>query len=372
MTSPSELKKIAPEIIKKYSRTSNVKALFQNLNTLIPYFALFYLAMTSLQSGSYWLTAAYTILLSFFIVRIFMLMHDCGHKSMFKTPILNTIGGFFTGVFVGMPQYVWSQHHNFHHSTNGNWEKYRGPLNILSVNEFSQLSPSTQNKYQFGRNILLAPLGAFMYFIFNPRFNWMLGSLQFFINVIRKKIKTPSESFKKIITSQKSCYWKSGKEYLHMTLNNIVLLSIWFAASWYFGIAIFFTIYIISLSLAGAAGLIIFTLQHNFEDSYASDTEHWDYYQAALTGTSFFTFPKVVNWFGADIAYHHIHHLSASIPNYNLAQAHKEYAHLFDNVKRIRLRDIAKEFKFILWDQEHQKIISIKQYNQMKTSQKGC
>ena len=366
MTTAAQLKEIAPEIIKKYSTKSNAKALFQHLNTLIPYFVLFYLAMHSLQSHSYWLTAGYTILLSFFIVRIFMLMHDCGHKSIFRTQLFNTIGGFFTGVFVGMPQYVWTQHHNYHHSTNGNWEKYRGPLNILSVNEYPKLSPGQQRRYRLSRNIFLSPFGAFLYFIFNPRFNWMLGSIKCFINIIKKKITSPGESFKNILLSQESRYWKNRKEYIHMTLNNIVLISIWIAASWYFGTATFFTIYIISLSFAGAAGLIIFTLQHNFEGSYAADTEHWNYYQGALTGTSFFTVPKFFNWFGADIAYHHIHHLSASIPNYNLSACHKEYAHLFEDVKRIRFRDVAKEFKFILWDELNQKIISIKQYNAIK------
>lgn len=368
MTSPTQLKEIAPEIIKKYSNKNNFKGIFQHINTWVPYFALFYLAMLSLESQSYWLSIGYTLLLSLFIVRIFMLMHDCGHKSMFNNKILNSAGGFLNGVFVGMPQYVWSQHHNYHHSTNGNWEKYRGPLNILSVNEFSKLSPGKQKKYLLGRNILLAPLGAFMYFIFNPRINWIIGSLQFVINILKNKIKNPASSFKNIILNQDSRYWKTGKEYLHMTLNNIVLLSIWVTASWYFGIATFFTVYVISLSLAGAAGLIIFTLQHNFEDSYAADTEHWDYYQGALKGTSFFTVPKLFNWFGADIAYHHIHHLSANIPNYNLAQCHKEYAHLFDDVKRIRLRDAVKEFKFILWDEKQQKIISFAQFNELYAS----
>lgn len=365
MTTATELKDIAPEIIKKYSHKSSTKAFFQFINTLVPYFALFYLAIISLESHSYWLAAGFTILLSFFIVRIFMLMHDCGHKSMFKTQTFNTLGGFFTGVFVGMPQYVWAQHHNYHHSTNGNWEKYRGPLNILSVGEFEKLSPSQQKKYQAGRNILLSPFGAFLYFIFNPRFNWMLGSIKFAIGAIKEKVSSPGKTFIEIMSNQKSRYWKNAKEYLHMTLNNIVLLSIWVAASWYFGAVTFFTIYIISLSFAGAAGLLIFTLQHNFEGSYAANTEKWDYYQGALTGTSFFTVPKFFNWFGADIAYHHIHHLSAGIPNYSLAACHKEYAYLFEDVKRIRFRDVAKEFKFILWDEAQQKIISIEQYNKM-------
>ena len=365
MTTATQLKDIAPEIIKKYSTKSDAKAFFQHVNTLVPYFALFYFSMISLQAHSYWLAIGSTILLSFFIVRIFMLMHDCGHKSIFQTQLFNTIGGFFTGVFVGMPQYVWTQHHNYHHSTNGNWEKYRGPLNVLTTDEFSKLSPGQQKRYQLSRNILLSPVGAFFYFIFNPRVNWILGSIKFIIDVIKKKMTSSSESFKAIILSQDSRYWKNGKEYLHMTLNNIVLLSIWWAASMYFGVVTFFTIYIISLSLAGAAGIIIFSLQHNFEGSYASDTEHWNYYQGALTGTSFFTVPKFFNWFGADIAYHHIHHLSASIPNYNLSACHKEYAHLFEDVKRIRFRDVAKEFKFILWDKENQKIISVEQYNKM-------
>ena len=363
--SPTEkIKAVTPEVIKKYSPKSNIKATIQVLNTLVPYFLLFYLAIESL-SISYWLTAIVLFPLSLFIVRIFMIMHDCGHKSLFKTQRYNTIIGFFTGVIVGIPQYVWAQHHNYHHATNGNWEKYRGPLNVKSVEEYKKLSPVAQKKYRYGRSIWLAPVGAFLYFIFNPRFNWMLGSLKFSFAIITKKIKNLKTPLTKLIAEQNTPFWKSRKEYLHMSMNNIVLITSWIAASRYFGTAEFFTVYIISLSFAGAAGLIIFTIQHNFEDSYASDDAHWDYYDGALYGTSFLTFPKVVNWFGADIAYHHIHHMSAGIPNYNLAKCHREYADLFDNVTRIRLRDINKAFKFILWDEANRKMVSIKQYNQM-------
>lgn len=368
MTTPTQLKNITPEIIKKYSTKSDLKALFQSLNTLIPYFLFFYLAIISLQSHAYWLAAASTILLSFFIVRIFMLMHDCGHKSLFKTQAYNTIVGFFTGVFVGMPQYVWAQHHNFHHATNGNWEKYRGPLNTITVREYEKLSLRKQQQYQRARNLYMAPIGAFMYFIFNPRINWIIGSAQLIIHCIKTKIKMPETKIKFIVSNYKSRYWKNLKEFTHMSLNNIVLLSIWFSASMHFGATEFFTVYIISLSLGGAAGIIIFTIQHNFEGSYASDTEDWNYHQAALTGTSFLTFPKLINWFGADIAYHHIHHLSAGIPNYNLAACHREYAHLFKDVTRIRLRDISHTFKFIIWDEKAKKIISVKQYKEKYNS----
>jgi omega-6 fatty acid desaturase (delta-12 desaturase) len=368
MTTSAEIKAVSHTLIEKYAGRSDMKAAIQCLNTLVPYFLLFYFAMQSLTSFSWAVSAILIFVLSLFIVRIFMLMHDCGHKSLFKTQWLNTVWGFITGVLVGMPQYVWSQHHNYHHSTNGNWEKYRGPLNILSVAEYEKLPPGKQKFYSRSRNILLAPLGAFMYFIFNPRVNWVLGSIKFLFDVLGNKINNPGTLLKTLISEQKSRFWKSGMEYLHMTLNNIALLSIWGAASWYFGAATFFTIYIVSLSLAGAAGIIVFTTQHNFEGSYASNSKEWDYYLGAQKGSSFFTFPKVINWFGADIAYHHIHHLSARIPNYNLARCHREYASMFEEVTRLRLRDIPKSFKFILWDEKGQRIISVAQYEQMQNT----
>lgn len=365
MNSTVRVKAVSNTLIDKYSNRSDVKAIIQCLNTLIPYFVLFFLALKSL-TVSIWLFATFIFVLSLFIVRIFMLMHDCGHKSLFKTQWLNTLWGFITGVLVGMPQYVWSQHHNYHHATNGNWEKYRGPLNILSVHEYENLTPSKQKFYCNSRNILLAPAGAFMYFIFNPRFNWIMGSLKFCLDVFRQKLKSLHTPMKTLVAEHQSRCWKTSTEYWHMTLNNIALLSIWAVASSYFGAAEFFTVYVISLSLAGAAGIIIFTTQHNFEGSYASNTKNWNYYTAALKGTSFFTFPKIFNWFGADIAYHHIHHISASIPNYNLASCHLEYASLFDEVHRLKLSDIPKSFKYILWDSERQRIISVDQYESMK------
>lgn len=365
MTSAERVKNEAAAIVAKYGQRSNTKAFIQILNTFIPFFGLFYLAMESL-AVSYWLTAAYVFVLSLFIVRIFMLMHDCGHKSLFRTQALNRIFSFITGVFVGLSGFVWSRHHDYHHATNGNWSKYRGPLTTLSIDEFEKLSPAKQKMYLYTRNILMAPVGAFLYFIFNPRFNWALGTIKFLVHVFVTKLKNLRTPIKTIVQGYQSRYWKDGAEYWHMAGNNVVLLSIWVAASWYFGTATFFTIYISSLTLAGAAGIIIFTIQHNFEGSYASDDAHWDYFQAAISGTSFLTLPRIVNWFSADIAYHHIHHLSALIPNYNLEKCHKEFGHLFGDLNKIRLRDIPHTFKYILWDNKNYKIISLQEYRQMQ------
>jgi omega-6 fatty acid desaturase (delta-12 desaturase) len=111
--------------------------------------------------------------LCLFHLRALVLMHECGHGSLFRTRWLNPAFGFFFGVLSGMPQYVWSRHHDFHHANNGNWEKYRGPLTTLSVDEYQAMTQSQQQIYKHSRNFALAPFGGFVYLVFNPRFTWL-------------------------------------------------------------------------------------------------------------------------------------------------------------------------------------------------------
>jgi omega-6 fatty acid desaturase (delta-12 desaturase) len=105
-------------------------------------------------------------------------------------------------------------------------------------------------------------------------------------------------------------------------------------------------------------------VQHNFDHSYATDTEKWDYDTAAIRGTSFLVLPRWLNWFTANIAYHHVHHLSAAIPNYRLVKCHNEYQDLFTDVARIKLSRVHTALKYILWDTRSQRIISVAEYRQ--------
>jgi omega-6 fatty acid desaturase (delta-12 desaturase) len=350
-------------LIADYAIRNNIKAFGQCMTTIVPYFLLFYAAIESMKV-SYWLTAAITLLLTFFIIRVFVMLHDCGHNCLYEKPRENKIFGFIFGVLCGVPQFVWSKHHDYHHSTNGNWNKYRGPLAVLSVDQYRELDEKGKKSYAKNRNLRLAPMAGFLYFIFNPRFTWMKGSIQLAIFYIKHKFSKTSnmKSSSEILSDFKTNYWNDWQEYAHMSANNIVLLSAWVLAASYFGVIEFFTVYIIAVSLAGAIGIVLFTVQHNFEESYASGDEDWNYFTAALDGTSFLQLPKLLNWFTADIAFHHIHHMSARIPNYNLVKCHEQYKHLFDRVKRISLSEIPHAFKFIIWDNHTQKIISIEQY----------
>lgn len=349
-------------LIKEYAVRSNTKAFVQTITTIVPFFVLFYAAIESLAI-SYWLSAGLTVLLTLFVIRVFVMLHDCGHNCLYVNPRENKIAGFIFGVLCGVPQYVWSKHHDYHHSTNGNWHKYRGPLAVLSVDQFAELTPKQKKAYANQRKIRMAPLAGFLYFIFNPRFTWIKGSLQFAAFFLPQKLTNFSKPNSQISAEFKTNYWNTWQEYRHMSANNIVLLSAWFLAASYFGVLEFFSIYIIALSLGGAIGLVLFTVQHNFEESYATGDEDWNYFTAALDGTSYLKLPNILNWFTADIAYHHIHHLSARIPNYNLVKCHQQYKPLFERVKRISLREIPHAFNYILWDNHTQTIISVEQFN---------
>lgn len=357
MNATEQLKQEKSQLIAKYAKRNNGFALYQILSTMVPYFALFYLAIISLEI-SYWLTAVSIFLLVLMIMRVFMMMHDAGHGCLFVSPKQNRIAGFIMGVMCGVPEYVWSKHHAYHHATNGNWAKYRGPLAVLSSEEFSKLSEKQQRGYQRSRNILLAPFAGFMYFIFNPRFTWMKGSIQLLISMVKKG------PIKKAIESFETPYWADWKEYRHMAANNLVLISSIVLASWYFGVVDFFIVYVIALSLAGGLGIILFTIQHNFENSYATGDEGWDYNTAAIEGTSYLDLPRILHWFTADIGYHHIHHLSARIPNYKLRECHEEYEHLFKDVPTLRLKDVFKSFQYILWDEASGRLITVPQYHE--------
>src|SRR6266702_4145448 len=147
MSSVTRIKQQKRTLVDRHIEADNLRGFAQALATLAPLAALWYAA--ALSAGvSYWLTAGLTLPMGLFVLRAFLLMHDCGHGSLFRTARLNKAFGFIFGVVWGMPQYVWSQHHAFHHATNGNWAKYSGPLAIVSVKEYAAMTDRQQRRYQ--------------------------------------------------------------------------------------------------------------------------------------------------------------------------------------------------------------------------------
>jgi omega-6 fatty acid desaturase (delta-12 desaturase) len=350
-------------MISRFGKSDNIKGLTQVLTTLLPLALLWWAAVRS-ASSFWWVTATAVLLITLFLLRVFALMHECGHASLFRSRRLNRAVGFLLGVVTGMPQYVWSQHHNYHHAHNGNWDKYRGPYSTLSVDEYASLTAARQRMYRQKCSMAAAPVAGFIYLIFNPRFTWIKGTVGLVRHVIAHKLARPAVSLRRHAASYQCRYWKNAREYWHMSGNNMVLLGMWVLMCWACGSALFFSIYLLSLSIAGGMGIVLFTVQHNFEHAYASGSERWDHDVGAIEGTSFLALPGWLNWFTANIGYHHIHHLSANIPNYRLVECHAEYQHLFRDVARLKLSEVSHALKCILWDARAGRIISVAEYRQ--------
>ena len=362
MSATTRLETLKRAIIARHVRPNDLNALAFVLTTLLPLAALWYGAVLS-APVSWPLTAGIVLLMSLFLLRAFVLMHECGHGSLFRSGRLNRFFGFVFGVVTGMPQFVWSAHHQFHHSTNGNWAQYQGPLSIIPAHEYAAMNVSQQRRYRNARNIWMAPHAGFFYLIFTPRFVWLQGSVNLVLHMIRRMRAQPGLAIRAAAADFKTPHWDSAQEYRHLFWTSIALFCTWGLMAWLVGPLLFFVCYAVSVSIAGWAGILIFTVQHNFEHSYASGDEDWNYNDAAMEGTSFLVLPRWLNWFTANIGYHHIHHLSARIPAYRLAACHDENRALFDGVRRIRLAQIPRALEYILWDTAARRLISIAEFD---------
>jgi omega-6 fatty acid desaturase (delta-12 desaturase) len=353
-------------VLAPYMESNNLRATYQLLNTVIPYILLWFLAVKA-KEFSFWLLPPIVILIILFSLRCFSLMHDCGHYSLFKSKRVNRVIGFILGVINGIPQYPWSRGHAYHHKTNGDWEKYRGPSALITTEEFSKLSHLSQKWYEFLRHPFMLFPGGFFYLAIKPRLALIAGLYGFIGHALTCIQEDPSMGIKKIIYSYKSKNWYTTKEFFDILFNNICVVSSWIYLGYLLGFGFFFSLYSITLTFSAAIFICIFFVQHNFDGSYAHKTEGWDYTLGALEGSSYLELPTFLKWFSADIGYHNIHHLSERIPNYNLSACHNQNIHLLTNVKKLKIRDIPDCFKFILWDASANRLVSIDSFHQQKS-----
>jgi acyl-lipid omega-6 desaturase (Delta-12 desaturase) len=352
MLSPGQWQARKRAIVVSHATPSDTRGSLQFASVIAPVGAL-WVAIHRASQTAPWLVVPLTACLSLFLLRGFVLMHDCGHHSLFRSRALNRLGGFLLGVLAGMPQQVWAENHRHHHSTNGNWTKYRGPLDVACVSDYLAMNERERRRYRLTRDILMAPLAGCLYFLVNPRVTWLRASVQL---LHRRLARTGS---RQSLADAPLPYCASRTHYLHMTSNNVLLLAAWGLMAWAIGPWLFLLCQVVSGSLAGAYGIVLFTVQHNFEHAYASADAGWDRDEAALHGTSFLVLPRWLNWITADAAYHHVHHLCAGVPNYRLAACHKEHEQLFSSVRRVSLFEIPAALKHILWDLPARRLVSV-------------
>jgi acyl-lipid omega-6 desaturase (Delta-12 desaturase) len=326
-------KKIAP-----YEKSNPKNSVKQMINTLVPFFLLWVLAYVSL-SFSYLLTFAITAVAAGFLVRAFIIFHDCCHGSFFKNKTANKIIGTITGIMTFCPYEQWKYSHNVHHATNSNLNKRgTGDVWVLTVDEYMSSSVWKRLGYRLYRNpITMFIIGPIYVFLIQYRFN--------------RKGARKSERINTYVT-------------------NISIAAIITIFSLTIGWQAFLMVQGPIFLISGILGVWLFYVQHQFEDSYFETEENWDYVKAALEGSSFYKLPKVLQWITGNIGYHHIHHLSSRVPNYYLEEVHNKNKELQD-VPTITLSKSLESLKFKLWDQDIKKFVSFKRVKELKNRSKN-
>jgi len=350
-------------VLTPYMKSNDLWATYQILNTVVPYVFLWFLAFKA-AAISFWLLPPIAILITLFSLRCFSLMHDCGHYSLFTSKKVNRVVGFFLGVINAIPQYPWSRGHAYHHKTNGDFERYRGVAAFISTKEFAKLNSFDQKLYAFLRHPLMSLPGGFFYLAVKPRVALIAGTYDFIGHVFTCLRRDIHIGLSEIIFSHKSRNWYTGAEFVDLLLNNICVIGGWILLSYWMGAGLFLGMYFTTLTFSAAIFICVFFVQHYFEDSYAHKTEGWDYLLGAIAGSSYLQLPTILKWFAADIGYHNIHHLSERIPNYHLEACHRANRHLLAKVKTLRIGNMLDSAKFILWDVESSKLVSIAAFRQ--------
>ncbi|MFH5187284.1 fatty acid desaturase [Paenibacillus sp. TAB 01] len=313
--------------IAPYERPRRRHSIWQMVNTLVPFAVLWYLAYLSL-SVSYWITLPLTLLAGGFLIRIFIIFHDCCHKSFFKSRTANEIIGTITGILTCCPYHQWRYSHSVHHASSGNLNKRGvGDIWTLTVKEYVSASRLRRFAYRMYRNpFVMFVIGPIYIFLIDYRFN------------------------------RKRAGWK---ERLNTYVTNLSIAGGAGGLSWLLGWQEFLLVQGPVFFVSGMLGIWLFYVQHTFEETYYEEEKEWDYVSAALQGSSFYNLPRLLHWITGNIGFHHIHHLSPRVPNYYLESAHNANASLRD-VQTITLKTSLKSLKFRVWCEQNKRFVGYK------------
>jgi omega-6 fatty acid desaturase (delta-12 desaturase) len=310
-----------------YEKSSLKASVRQILNSVLPYILLWYLACQSLAI-SYWLTLPLAVLASGFLIRIFILFHDCCHQSFFKNRLANEILGTITGILTFFPYQQWKHSHSIHHATSSNLNKRgTGDVWILTVEEYLLATVWMRMAYRLYRNPLV-----------------MFGFGPFYIFLIQNRLNRKNAKI---------------RERLNTYTTNLSLVSVSALLCWAIGWQAFLMIQTPIFLISGAAGIWLFYVQHQFEDSYFEQEESWDFVKAATDGSSFYKLPRFLQWITGNIGFHHIHHLSPRVPNYYLEKAHDNIP-VLQTVNTITMASSLPSLRFRLWDTHKKKFVGFR------------
>jgi acyl-lipid omega-6 desaturase (Delta-12 desaturase) len=313
--------------LNAFRKADRMKANWQLINTLVPYACLWYLMVRSIELGySYIFTFLLSLPAAAFLVRTFIIFHDCVHGSLFKSVKFNKFYGYLLGVLVFTSFEDWRFTHLRHHRTYANLDaRGFGDIWTMTLKEYEIASTMKQLQYRLYRNpLVLIGLGALFNFLLNNR----LPDLR-----VKRKERTG------------------------VILTNLLIFAAALVAARIMGWRTYILIQVPLLWLAGGTGIWLFYVQHQFEGGYWARKKEWEPLRAAMEGSSFYKLPSILRWFSGNIGYHHVHHLNPNIPNYHLKKC-------YDAIPQVQAKvplSITKSLSCLqskLWDEDSLKMVT--------------
>jgi omega-6 fatty acid desaturase (delta-12 desaturase) len=321
--------------LKPFARPNHKKAMIQILNTVVIYIALLIFTMYLYQADTSILYIIPLIIVTgLFMIRVFILFHDCTHQSFTSSRKWNERLGYFFGILTFTSYAAWQKDHNIHHGAVGNLDRRgAGDIWTLTIEEYNEKPMLMKAWYRLFRH---------------PMFLFTVAPI--FLFTVLQRIPTKHAR---------------RREHLGYLITNIGILLQAGLLSYMFGISTYLIIQLSVMFIGGTVGVWMFYVQHQFEEVYWEEASEWNSVDAALKGSTFYQLPAILEWFSGYIGYHHIHHLNSRIPNYHLKKCYYTIQEL-QEVKTIRFKESLKLALLQIYDQKRKRLISFQELNLRK------
>jgi omega-6 fatty acid desaturase (delta-12 desaturase) len=323
------------QILTPYRQPSNGRSIVEIGITIVPLVVLWLLAWATLDFG-YWLSLSLAVPAAGFLMRLFMIQHDCSHSAFFRHRLANDWIGRVIGVLTLTPYGFWRRTHAIHHATSGNLDRRGfGDINTLTVREYRTRSPWGRFCYRLYRHPLV-----------------MFGVGPAYLFLLQHRLPVG--------------LMRAGwRPWLSAMATNFAIALIAATIIWFIGIKAFLLVHLPIMLLAASAGVWFFYVQHQFERTTWDNDRDWQPHEAALHGSSHYDLPAILRWFTANIGVHHVHHLCSRIPYYRLPQVLRDHPELRD-LGRLTLLQSLRCVRFALWDETSRRLISFHDFRALE------
>ena len=318
------------KVLAHYREPNTLRSIFEIVITVLP-LATLWVVMWAALDHSYWLSLLLAVPTAGFLVRLFMIQHDCGHGAFFRNRRTNDWVGRIIGVLTLTPYDLWRRSHATHHATSGNLNRRGvGDINMLTLHEYQSYSFWARLKYRIYRHPIVM-------FVFGPA--------HLFIVQHRLPVGFMRNG------------WQPWASTMTTNAGIIVIVSL---LIWLIGLKAFLLVHLPVVTLTASIGVWLFYVQHQFEQTWWDRGPNWNLHEAALYGSSHYDLPMILRWFTANIGMHHVHHMCSRIPYYRLPRTLRDHPEL-KGVSRLTLRESFRCVRLTLWDEKRRLLVSFRE-----------